>query len=502
MQDGKKFVVERYRKHANFKDQVFLVGGDELSASGRRSATNEEITHCLGMTYEMFLRSVMWAQGTAIRRLTQLTDVEYKLLFDELIGTEHYLKKVNEIRLRRTERASVMSSAAAELRDTEVKIQTKQEELAKCGVTVEQKQVQTIRKLWIVYGDGEHEIAKLDTDKRLAASEQATYLSGINNLSARINDRTTAIRTLDKYAAESKCSQCGQILHHYTAERHVKEKREKEFSALLADKKARSGIEKQAAVVNERLMKIAADYKDEAAIVGTALAELRLQLGKLGIQIEDYAVSAAEKEFENLVANRDRAAVLRKEISKLESKAVSYRAKVEYDERAIKKYEMLERAYGPAGMRMFRLIDLTPMLNSLAKEYSQALTGGALQLNFSTTKLLKSGEIKEKYSIDVETTSGAEFSLSGGGMTRRADLIAALALDSLRSSITGKQVSLKVYDEATDGLDASGEASFVALVREECADTSFFVSHKSLVSENCFDDVMTVRKKGGVSEVV
>ena len=87
-------------------------------------------------------------------------------------------------------------------------------------------------------------------------------------------------------------------------------------------------------------------------------------------------------------------------------------------------------------------------------------------------------------------------------MTRKADLIAAKALESVRKSLTGKSIDLEVYDEATDGLDAAGESSFVQLLREECLGTTIFVSHKSLVSENVFDKVIKIRKHDDVSEVL
>lgn len=501
-QNGTIYALDRYRKHSKHGDKVYLEGG-ELTAAGKRDATNDEIVKCLGLTYEMFLRSVMWAQGTSTRRLTQLTDMEYKHLFDELIGTEHFNRKYEAIHKQRVDNTVNLQLDVQLFRDAQVRIETKKQELAKYGPPLPVKAISKIREGWDKHHATLTSLSTYERERDLLRTEDNLAYVAVNRMEREIQNVSFSVEEITKSAKAGSCSQCGQRLITAVSKENVTSKRTEQETALSQRKQELSKAYKKAKERATRYNELLGILKTGKEELDKIEANLIVFLAAVGINKDD-ATSFYELEqiFENRASAQNRHAELIKEIKKLEKDAVVVFERVEKGTIVVKKYEMLEHAYGPLGMRVYRLVELTPVLNNLALKYAEALTGGAIKLEFATAKLLKNGELREKYGVDIQTASGAEFSLSGGGMTRRADLIAALALDELRSSITGKQINLKIYDEATDGLDASGEMCFVNLIREQCKGTSFFISHKALVGDSCFDDIMTVRKENGISEVI
>jgi DNA repair exonuclease SbcCD ATPase subunit len=500
LQDGARYELDRYRKHAEHRDNVYLVGGDLIS-TGKRASTNEEIEKCLGMNYEMYLRSVLWAQGTSVRRLTQLTDGEYKQLFDEMIGTKHFNAKLEAIKQERLNRSNELGNLNYSLYGVEQRIGAKKEEIAKCGKQTSQSVVDEIRGLWEYYHQVQKRYSELSSPVSVLKAEIGHLASQKSEAERTLTSTKKLLQELDNSKKEDKCSQCGQVLASEVAKENIAKVRSTWLSTLKAGKIRFDALTKVHGDKTSELTRSLKQLEKEKEAYIVIMDRLQKKMEAIGITPDMRRFDAAEAEFEELARNQGRAEALQHEIEQLTEDAESLKNQSETARQDIAKLEKLEAAYGPQGARVLRLAEYTPHLNMRTREYSGLLSGGALEVEFVTTERLKNGELREKYGVRVKTKSGADFSLSGGGMTRRADLIAAFAVDDLRSSVTGKIINLKIYDEATDGLDASGEMCFVMLLRDECKGTSFFVSHKALVGDNAFDDVVLVRKKDNISEI-
>jgi DNA repair exonuclease SbcCD ATPase subunit len=505
IQNSTQYEVLRYRKHTEYKDNVYLTGG-ELNAGGKRAATNDEIAKCIGMTYEMYLRSVLWAQGSSIRRLTQLTDAEFKLLFDELIGTEHFNRKLSVVKQRKLAAQNEVDSLEYTKHELETKIVTKAEEVAKVGIRIVPSKIKEIQTAIRDHDKRNQEKTALMSQYRTHESEVAQLESVIANLHRRIQDDTVAMNSVEIAHRELKCSQCGQSLRSDKSkegvEKKIRECRERIAQMRNQYKQTTEKRQGQLIVIKKELEKIQRLDNVLVNLRGCAQGLLK----EIGLfdpnQPKPQPLAQALYDFNVAVANQHRVGVLKNEIRTLRVELSKINKALHVAKDNLLTYCLLEEPYSLTGMRIYKLEEWTPHLNARARKYASILSGSALSIRFTTTEKLKSGEMREKYGITVETKSGAEFNLSGGGMIRRADVIAALALDDLRSMVTDRRTNLKIYDEATDGLDASGESCFVSLLREECRGTSFFVSHKALVSDNCFDDIELVRKENGVSQIV
>jgi len=494
--DGAEYVISRFRGSRGQKNGAVISGA--LTAAGRRSATNEEIETILGMTYSMFLSSVFWAQGTATRRLTQLTDAEYKALFDELVGTEHFEAKRKKL-------ARKIGEFDEMLQALEITIGRLNGGLAVAFEALENTKPKW-PKLDLVFlkecatrldelGLASSEtLSALDTAKRSVSTIEADLV-----LKRSALDRLERSEKAAQVSVEKKiCSLCRQVLESDQAATQLLQEVKRcrhEVANVISEMAVLAGnlaiAKNRRDKLEEKMAKVLIEHrKIKENADGRLPFELKHKYGlstALALLEEDRKKEAdAEltKKLNSLLLDRKRNEIKKTDVQALKSK-----------------YEILVRAYGPLGMKSMRLEELTPLLNSKAAEYSDRLSGGMLQVRFSTTTELKTGEVKEKYCVEVQKDAGVNFQLSGGGMTRKADLIAAFALDEVREAMTNKRMLVKVYDEATDGLDAAGEASVVDLLRSRMSGTAFFVSHKSLVGENMFDGIWEVARENNESRL-
>lgn len=495
----KKYEVLRFRKHEKYGDKVFLLSS-EFKSKGKRQATNEEIESALGMSYQMFLRSVFWAQSTSLRRLTQLTDAEYKMLFDELIGTEHYIEKHKKL----SDKLSALAIDTDKLQNQSLVLVTtltaKKEELAGCvDYNVDTNKLHSLAS----------KLNAID-DKIIRSEKQILLLQRKRDelvSSAKIQDsyKTSFITELKKISEGTDsgiCSVCKQPLSSRESKQNI------EFHKMELEKKIKE-FESNSAEIQKELKQVVIKLSREKNHSSKLEEELLKAQGKIWDSVPESLRVRSHNIIESLLAilaenkkSVERKAELTKEINGLEktlNKAAQTISELEskgYD------FRILRQAYSPQGIKTLQLSELSIPLNEYAKEYSEAITGGTVKLEFSTTTQLKSGEIRERYRIDASKDPDVDFSFSGGGMLRKADLIAAFAVEKLRQQLTGKEVNLRVFDEATDGLDASGEQAVVQMLRENLDNqTVFFVSHKLSVSEVLFDRTITVVRENGVSRL-
>jgi len=495
-QDGKEFTITRYRKYKGKRNTAEIEGAIQMH--GKRAASNVEIEKILGMTYSMFISSVFWAQGDAARRLISLTDAEYKLLFDELVGTEEFEKKRKKLSVRTSALSGDIADHQQRISHLEGSIASAEEsikELAHKYDAVDLKKLEEAYEKWSVAEKRTLEKGQqyqatqtkiLDTKDRLERAREQ-YRAKVAQFN-RVNSELT----------RKKCSQCQQDLKTKESIANV-EKVKRELSADLNSIKS----------TGQFLTKELKDYTDKegkqkrafekakgesSGLWGWVARLIPKDLGKHDpwTVIE---IIRAEREQGDSESTKGRIREYKKEL-------LAERKALKLLESYLKDMEMLKRAYGPAGMKSMRMEELNPALNQQAEYYSQELSGGALRIVFNNLSETKKGELRERYSVVVEKDDGVNFKLSGGGMVTRANLIAAFALDDVRKEMTGVEVSLKVYDEPSEGLDASGETAIVNLIREKLIGTSFFVSHKSLLSDNVADAVWTVKREDKISVLV
>ena len=163
--------------------------------------------------------------------------------------------------------------------------------------------------------------------------------------------------------------------------------------------------------------------------------------------------------------------------------------------------EFWDRAYSNQGIKSFILDDITPFLNRRVNKYLSKLSSGQIEVVFSTRSTLKSGEEREKFSIDVVNHhGGTQYIANSGGEKKRIDLAINLALQDLVASRSSKKINVAIFDEVFDSLDENGVDGIVSLLHElsQSKSTILVVSHNEYL-KSYFTNVLTVVKQYGFS---
>lgn len=162
------------------------------------------------------------------------------------------------------------------------------------------------------------------------------------------------------------------------------------------------------------------------------------------------------------------------------------------------------KVFSPAGVRAHILDTVTPFLNDRTAHYLGILSDGNIQAIWTTlTPTKTSGELREKFQIDVKSATGGDrYKKLSGGEKRKVRLATALALQDLVASRATKPIELFIGDEIDDALDESGLERLMTLFGEKAREkgTVLAISHNSLASY--FRNTVTVRKQGGFATLV
>jgi DNA repair exonuclease SbcCD ATPase subunit len=160
--------------------------------------------------------------------------------------------------------------------------------------------------------------------------------------------------------------------------------------------------------------------------------------------------------------------------------------------------------FSNSGIKSLLLDDITPFLNRRTNKYLRKLSSDHMEVQFSTQTKLKSGEMREKFSINVINQDGGEsYIANSSGEKRRVDIAVNLALQDLISSRSSKKLNIAFLDEVLDTLDESGVDNVMELLQEISKDKSslFVITHNSALKEQ-FTNSITMVKEDGYSRLV
>lgn len=163
-------------------------------------------------------------------------------------------------------------------------------------------------------------------------------------------------------------------------------------------------------------------------------------------------------------------------------------------------------AFGPRGIRAFRLDQITPQLNAIAEGYSGALFGDGTVLRYSTQTKNARGEYRDKFEAALyrKTKSGytkITAALSAGQGMRR-DIIHTFSMVELAAGLGKRSTQLLVLDELFATVDAKGIDAAIAVLHRMTgiAETIFVVEHNEDLRAN-FPDAITVERTGNTSTI-
>lgn len=169
----------------------------------------------------------------------------------------------------------------------------------------------------------------------------------------------------------------------------------------------------------------------------------------------------------------------------------------------IKKYEFWKIGFGQGGIKSFLLDSVAEFLNSRANHYAATLCDGSMEIIFSTQTELKTGEKREKFSVQAINQYGSDiYKGNSGGEKQRIDICVALALNDLARTRASKAVGIVFMDEIFERVDSAGCERVVRLLREnkELWPTALVISHNSDLT-SLFQSSVTIVKENGKSSI-
>lgn len=165
--------------------------------------------------------------------------------------------------------------------------------------------------------------------------------------------------------------------------------------------------------------------------------------------------------------------------------------------------EAVVKVFSPAGVRAHILDEVTPFLNAQTAKYLTTLSDGRITAVWTTLVANAKGELKEKFSIEVEKEkAAASFAGLSGGEKRKVRIACALALQDLVARRAAKPIAFMIADEIDDALDESGLERLTTVLNDKAAEhgSVFVISHRSALRD-AISQVMTVTMKDGRAQV-
>ena len=539
------FTIKRYRKHSEYKNKVILfLNGDEVTKKSAKD-NNDYIQTVLGITKDTFLNSIIFGLGDKVK-FTEATDAQKKQLLEDIANISLYkeaqvkakehlatcnsdLAKCNQDLNTALDRVSFLKEIdknnqdhykALKDRDTSIRahiqeLESKLDSLPK--VTKEQ-----------VQGASERYTEENKKKSSVVFPRQA-QLDKINKLlnssSIKLQDIKSKLDIATKNLVEKKkqydglvsgsvdhCYYCGQLLN--------KEHRDKELNRLSTE--INTGLVECKELLGRKTKgeKYVGDLTKASSLLNVEYKKFLSEQDKASSALSKYYSdyvnlntayserSKVEYEIQGLKSTLGNAIELpelhTEEINnknkEIDTLGDSFKSLVSEKER----WEDAVAVYSNQGVISNVLDFVMPFLNTQANKYLSILSGNTISVNISTQTKTKGGSYSDKLSISVDNTIGGEdYQLNSKGEKKRIDLSIALALqDYVMSTGASMGTNFVAYDEVFDGLDSVGIQQVMSLLSGRVKDISsiFVISHDNQLKD-LFENVLSVKKKNGMSEL-
>ena len=224
--------------------------------------------------------------------------------------------------------------------------------------------------------------------------------------------------------------------------------------------------EADAARLQERWQREEAALADDAAELAALQADLAQLAGTRqrwqGAQREaDAAHKAWEQAHATLAAARQRLAALagvRSQHQRLDAELTRVKQRV-------RRYQVLEKAFGRDGVQAMIIEAALPELEAEANRLLHRLSDGRMNVRLQTQREKKTGGMKEALDIIISDDLGSRpYELYSGGEAFRVDLALRIALSRLLARRAGSALQTLFIDEGFGSQDAQGRENLVEAI--------------------------------------
>jgi len=370
-------------------------------------------------------------------------------------------------------------------------------------------------------------------DRILLLSDKVNEVVSLLKRSRRDTERLLKeIEELENLTFGERCNKCGAEITESNVVLFIQDKRDK-LSSLNRATEELAFIEKEritalteAKNVNtscdeciKLLEKEIESYRNE---LNEALsnreheqkrkADLIVKYELLGSKIESYKDQVAKTKLRVLDLDRD-IQVETLEIAKLNELIKKFDSEIDtLSTERLRKTSLLGElafwsdSFSYKGIRALLLDKFCNEFNSLVNSFLSVISSGRMSVVFSPTKVLKSGEERNKLGIDIKLGSErVKYKSLSGGEKRRVDVAVCLALNSwvsVRNNIPKGLLGFIAFDELFSFIDRLGEEEIGVLFSAQGKNKALFViSHTSELSSYA-DNQWLVEKKNGISNLI
>lgn len=556
VQDGDDtYTITRHRKHKTGKNSLTVwiddvkTGARDLS-KGTEKLTQAVVDQIIGCSPEVFCGAV-YAGQEKMPDLPGMTDKQLKMLIEEASGAtilEAAYKEAND-RVNKLKKVQETISFIAIGNDRE--IASAKEMLAETHERSKQFESKRITAVKSLHEEGIILKGNIEsTERAIATAGKAIIESKIEALDATIfgvkreqeTDRKN-VEVFDRASRDYSAAGIACKTAEKTVERVKKELDEldhkvgcpcrtcnRDFTEddiepskkLAAAELATCESELDAARESLELalfaFKNAADARDKyrrtMTDVSAASAErASLQKRLHGIDTLEATLASYKRDLamtvKQIKTKRDEPNPFVDQAAKLDAKlgafthqAVKLASDLDGAVKAVQIAEHVAKVFSPTGVRAFLLDEVTPFLNDQTAKYLGTLSDGHISATWTTLVKTAKGELKEKFSIEVDNENGGgTFGLISGGEKRKVRIACALALQDLVARRASKPIELFIGDEIDDALDDAGRERLMTILEEKARERGsvFVISHSDL--KDWIRQSITVKKVGGKATI-
>ena len=540
---GHKVKVERYRKHPKHKNKILLFIDGEDRTLGTNKQTQELLEQIIGFDAMAFCRTTMHNENSALAFATA-SDREQKTFMEHVLDLGSFnvaqekakaLAKATELEIDRLNREIlVFSEKLDELHEDiastgELSDAFESDKAEKLGALnaflneLKEKQLLQEKHLQTVISKTDKKInnfnARLEEIRKEinSAQDAQNKATGIERTILRkeaeldrsaekleriTNEIEETYKALDSIN-EASCKSCGQVLP-------VQDRALREFALGKKIEELEGKASNEAELTNDIFewldnapdpQKVLSTDKlyEESAITQASIQDLKALKRNEELLASDLTrkVEGTEQQISYFDTENPYAEIITK-------KNATYQEVEKRSSEVVQALEILKeeafaanfwvRGFGNQGLKSLILDSVVPFLDEQVNKYTDILTDGHIRVNFSTLTKLKTGEYRDKFSVDIESSTGAKsHKEASGGEKRRIDTAVMLALGKLAESRHGNTGFL-VFDEVFDKLDAMGIERVMGILHELAGEKQIIViSHVSDL-KNLFPTTITVTR--------
>jgi len=523
-----RYCVSRVRpKDAAPTTKLSMFQGNEwVDISGTSlSDTDDKIVRVLGFSYELFKNSVLYGQGLPYRFI-QSPDSDKKAIMEEILALE-WVQRAQD-NAKGVIRGYRQLISTLETRKTGLTSRASTQREHGDRLSIRRSVLVQSMALASLMGDLQRE--KEQAQRAMEAAEYEYEAGDRSALEvaqadvARVNrDLTEVVADLSRFRATEReknkelieyqrqlakmsrpgtpCPTCERPWESgavHAAALQLK------ITTVMEDIRERivpqiGVLERRGVVLTTERQNLELGARELRKRTDRLLLELRNRTSVYNAVVLQYqeAVGGQEARTREMATLDEDLTRLGSEIQEIEAELVDVDSSMHFLNDILAYLVFWENGFSNRGIKAHVLQVVIPYLNSRAAHYSHLLTDGDYAVTFSVSE-----PPQERFEVTVQNSGLADYSQSSGGERRRVDVVVLLALCDLVMHRNGVNVSLQVFDEVAENLDAGGVERLVGVLEIVSRDRAVFLISHNAAFADLFQNQITVEKAGGISRIV